>query len=226
MKRLLFGVLALACAAFIILSGCTLFGGGNADSTAQVVGHEGGEFGSDSGECKVIVPQGALENKTEVSISQYTDEKPFGDDQASTFFEISGLNEIRLPVTIQLKTNKPLSGETYVALGTPSYVKSLNEEITGFTYLPCDIKDDTVEFILEPFEEAGENPENAAEISFLDKLIQPKAAYAQDSGQVFLSAAVITNQKTSRLKNGKFKIISGTNIPYTQVDMKCQGKQI
>jgi hypothetical protein len=175
------------------------------------VGRDGGEISTEDNGIRLVIPAQAVEGKTGISISADNSKGLMGPNQVSDLYTVAGLHNFYKPVTVQIKTTAPLAGETYVALGRSAYVKSMGEWTTGFEYLPCTIKEDTVEFVLKP---AIIEPSSGM-ISRWSPFT-PKAAYAADgpiSGEeTSFQAVVITNQQSTLSSDKKFNLIASVEI--------------
>lgn len=117
---------------------------------AVTVGVNGGTL--ESGDCKIVIPSGALDKDYEISISDVESDGAFGENTVSDLYEIVGLpNEINKPLKIIFKYTGELSEEKFIAVGSEyfnevydstSTIYNLHEAIdsSGFiiSHIPLD----------------------------------------------------------------------------------------
>jgi hypothetical protein len=162
-------------------------------------------------ELEVIVSEERAAEKDLLTVVKNEGVAPFGESQASDVFEIAGLENLSEPITVQIETNRELTGETYVALGIQTYVRSMDREMTGYQYLDCDVEGNTVTFTLDPEVTGTQSVVRSGPMQdLLRALLRPRVVYAEEAA--FVQATVITNQKSSTGGNGRYKIISETSV--------------
>lgn len=210
-RKILFALIALIIVVIAISAYQFFWADKKAGVFTYYVGRDGGEISTEDNGIRLIIPARAVEGETGISISADNSKGLMGAYQASGLYTIDGLQSFYKPVTVRIKATAPLAGETYVALGRSAYVRSMGEWTTGFEYLPCTIKEDTVEFVLKP----------AATEPFMGMISQwspfaPKAAFAADgpiSGEeTSVQAVVITNQQSTLSNDKKFNLIASVEI--------------
>ncbi|MBK8944635.1 MAG: hypothetical protein IPM32_05105 [Ignavibacteriae bacterium] len=96
---------------------------------AVTVGVNGGTL--ESGDCKIVIPSGALDKDYEISISDVESDGAFGENTVSDLYEIVGLpNEINKPLKIIFKYTGELSEEKFIAIGSEYYNEVYNSTST------------------------------------------------------------------------------------------------
>ncbi len=211
MKSKVKGLLILA-AVVLLITACS-GGGGFKKAASGSIGSAGGEIKTSKDELALIVPAGSLTADATIEIAMNKDVEAMGVDQASPVFEIKGLEKYSKPLTIRIKTTKPLGGDTYAVVGLKTKAPSGVEEGVGYDYIPCTVKGDTVEFTINPSDviSLGER--------FMRWVFsQSGEVYADQNAKIgpVISAAVITNQTTE--KTEKFTIIADSDVKPVQAE--------
>ncbi len=89
-----------------------------------------------------IAPE-TFKEDTRITINRNQDERPLGENQASEIYQITGMTEeIAQPITIRLKPNMELQGETFITIGYYTYSTSLDSYLQDYTYLETIQSDD------------------------------------------------------------------------------------
>lgn len=211
-KRLF--VIMVALMVILLMTAC---GGGDSKGFKKAggatVGTAGGEIATAKGEMSIAIPAGALPADTPVEITMNPAADAHGIDQASPVFEIKGIEKYSKPMTVTIKTTKPLGGETYAVVGLKANIPSSEGEKMGFFYLPCQVNGDSVTFTINPNEVLTQGE------SFMRWVFSgANAVYADTPPTIgpVLTAAIETNKSSK--KTAHFSVVADSDVKTIDIE--------
>lgn len=208
MKRCLI-VIGILVMALLTATGCSKTFRPSVDA---VLGASGGTVESAGGDFQLTVPPTALTEDTDISIEVSSQQDTFGADQASDVWQVSGLDNLLVPVTVQIRATAPLKGTTYVAVSVPGKTASYPELTESVLYMPCSVEKDVVTFTLGPQQKT----------TLLNRLLASagslgSVAYADTKSKTFL-AAIVTGRASGISPSGKFNVIADASVRSADID--------
>lgn len=150
---------------------------------------------------------------TQITISKSTEDRSLGDNQASDTYQLAGItSDFSKPITIRLKPDTELQGETYISVGVDAYVKSLNEYVESYTYLETVVDEEGyVKAELKPTD--GKNTIDNIVSWIKSKLLTFSYAGDPKPPNTYGPYKItVTTDKQTIISEGKFKLIADRDV--------------